>query len=326
MNTPLEPAAPVAGDIPGLLRVIGRGARGSRDLDPAQSFALMRAMLRGEIADLQLGAVLLALRMKGESVDEMLGFMQAVEETMPRLRVARPVVSLASVNGARRLANQVPLMCLELQQRGIPVLVVGDEHADGRLHTAALWSALGMARARGPREAEDILNTAAPVYLDLHELLPGLARLTACRTRLGVRNVGHFLVKMLRPPSSPSLLLCGYTHGEYGPLMQHVLEARGASAVLMHGCEGEAVPHPSRRTALAWSCPPAGFDAPCELPTGDGGNLPQLVTDLIFNLDWTRDVVAGRTRPPAALVAFIDLVATAATCVYAQGSGAPLAR
>ncbi len=316
-------SADPAVDVAALLRVIGRGSRGGRDLDAAQSQALMRAMLGGDVAELQLGAVLMALRLKGESADEMLGFARAVDETLPRLDVARPVVVLSSVNGARRMANQVPLLCLQLQQRRIASLVIGDEHDDGRLHTAALWSALGMPSARGPREAEDVLGRGEPVYVDLRGLHPGLARLTACRHLLGVRNVGHALVKMLFPPSGPGLLLSGYTHGEYGPRMRQVLDARAVPALLLHGCEGEAVPHPSRRSELAWSRPPAGFDAPGELPGVDGGDLPQLGTDLGAQRDWTREVLAGRAALPAALAAFLDIVAEAIAALSAQ---APPAR
>lgn len=310
-------------DVAALLRVIGRGSRGSRDLDAAQSQALMRAMLRGELAELQLGAVLMALRLKGESADEMLGFARAVDETLPRLDVARPVVVLSSVNGARRLANQVPLLCLQLQRRGIASLVIGDEHADGRLHTAALWSELGMPGASGPREAEDLLGRGEPAYMDLRGLHPGLGRLTACRRLLGVRNVGHTLVKMLFPPGGRGLLLSGYTHGEYGPRMQQVLDARGVPALLLHGCEGEAVPHPSRRSELTWSHAPAGFDAPCELPGVDGGDLPQLGTDLGAQRDWTRDVLAGQAAMPAALAAFIDIVAAATAALPSQAAPPP---
>ena len=323
MGLPSESATAVAAETAALLRVIGRGARGSRDLDRAQAHWLMRAMLRGDIGELQLGAVLLALRIKGESADEMLGFLQAADKSMPRLRIARPVVVLASVNGGRRLANQVPLLGLALQRRGIATLVLGDEQTDARLHTAALWHALGMACARTPGEAEDLLGAGAPVYLDLRVLNPALARLTAHRRLLGVRNVGHAMVKMLCPVSDPSLLLCGYTHGEYGPLMQQVLAARGTTALVLHGCEGEAVPHPSRRTALAWSQPPSGVEALAELPCAAGGDLPQLGTDLAACRDWTRDVMAVRIESPAALASFVAVVAaaTAALRLHAPDAG-----
>ena len=318
-----HPETPAAAEAAALLRVIGRGARGSRDLDPTQAAWLMRAMLRGDLTDLQLGAVLMALRIKGESADEVLGFMQAVDAQLPRLRVARPVVVMASVNGARRLANQVPLLCLALQRRGIATLVIGDEDADGRLHTAALWSALGLAHARAVDAAQTLLDAGAPVYLDLRELHPALARLTAHRRLLGVRNVCHSLVKLLCPISGPALLLAGYTHGEYGALMQQVLAARGTSALVLHGCEGEAVPHPSRRTELAWSLPPAGGDTPTALPAAVGGDLPLLGTDLAGQRDWSRDVLAGRAATPAALDAFVTVVAAAVAAMATSPAPEP---
>lgn len=307
-----DATAGATADIAALLRVIGRGARGSRSLEREQARWLMQRILAGEVGELQLGAVLLALRFKGESLDEMLGFLDAVDAATPRLRVARPVVVLASVNGARKLANQVPLLGLLLQQRGVATLVIGDEHEDGRLHTAELWPALGLPQARGASEAETALGAGGPVYLDLRDLSPGLAELTARRRLLGVRNAGHSMVKLLCPVAGPGLLLSGYTHGEYGPLMQQVLAARGTAAVVLHGCEGEAVPHPSRRTELGWCHAPAGFDAPPELPAFAGGDLPQLGTALEATRDWTQAVAAGRSAAPAALVAFVDRVAAAA--------------
>jgi hypothetical protein len=77
--------------------------------------ALWSDARRHLVADLELGAIAIALRMKTESVDEMVGFLAAANERLPTLQRpssrARPVV-IPSYNGARRGANLTPLLAL----------------------------------------------------------------------------------------------------------------------------------------------------------------------------------------------------------------------
>ena len=72
------PAAP-------LIREIGRGAHGSRALTREQSASLMAAILDGAVSELELGAVLIALRMKGETAVEIAGFLDALEPHLVRV-------------------------------------------------------------------------------------------------------------------------------------------------------------------------------------------------------------------------------------------------
>jgi len=60
-----------------IIKEIGRGKNAARDLNRDDARALFSALLAGEIPDLQLGAVLMALRIKGESMEELAGFLDA---------------------------------------------------------------------------------------------------------------------------------------------------------------------------------------------------------------------------------------------------------
>jgi anthranilate phosphoribosyltransferase len=68
-----------------LLREIGRGRDGSKPLDRAQAAELMRAILEQRVSQLQLGAALIALRMKGETAAEIAGFLDALAPTLRRV-------------------------------------------------------------------------------------------------------------------------------------------------------------------------------------------------------------------------------------------------
>jgi hypothetical protein len=110
------------------IKEIGRGAAGARSLTRAQAQELMGAVLAGETTPLELGAMVMALRMKGESLDELCGFLDAVHGHCLPLHSDQPVVVIPSYNGARRLPNLTPLLALLLAQQGVRVLVHGALH------------------------------------------------------------------------------------------------------------------------------------------------------------------------------------------------------
>lgn len=296
-----------------MLRAIGRGAHGSRSLEREQARTLMGWLLRRELSDAQLGAVLLALRMKGESAEELEGFALAVRDGMPPIHVRskRPVVVIPSANGARRLPNQVPLLAALLREQGMPVLVIDAPSAEhGRLSTAPLWSALGMPVAASAAQAQHLLEQNQAVLLPLASLNPELHGLLQWRQVLGVRNAGHAVVKMLSPLQSPSLLVTAYTHPEYARLMQQVLLALRQPTLLLRGCEGEAVAHPHRdgeRLGLNGDADvriwPAGaaFTPPPNLPSG---------LDLQASTAWTNALLDGYALPPEPLARQVVTIRT----------------
>ena len=87
------------------IKVIGRGRDGARSLDRAQAHDLMSQVLDGRVTDLEIGAFALAMRIKGETVAELAGFLDAVHERCIAMRIDRPTVVLPSYNGSRKAAQ-----------------------------------------------------------------------------------------------------------------------------------------------------------------------------------------------------------------------------
>lgn len=248
-------------DLPNLIHELGRGARGSRPLSRDDARDLFAAVLDGGISDLELGGILIAYRIKGETADELAGMLDACQARLPALATsadvrAMPVV-IPSYNGARKLPNLTPLLALALGARGIPVLVHGDA-ADGwsRVASASVFAALGVAACSDVAEVELALETRGLAFAPIDVLSPGLARLIALRDRLGVRGPAHTLVKLIQPFARPALRLVNYTHPQYRDEMAKLfLDARvaGAAGVLLaRGSEGEAVADPRRQVAIEW--------------------------------------------------------------------------
>ncbi|MFZ2269122.1 MAG: DNA-binding protein YbiB [Azonexus sp.] len=237
------------------IKEIGRGAQGARDLTNEDARKLYAAILDGGVPDLELGAILLGLRVKGESLEEMLGFVAAVDERTHHLEIphgrVRPVV-LPSYNGARKEANLTPLLALLLQRFGVPVLIHGLIEGFGRVTSGHIFRELGIMPAVTTHQAQSTLQEKGLAFVPLTALSPGLHNLLALRARMGVRNSAHSLVKMLNPFAGEAVLVAPATHPDFIDLMRNILVNRGERAILLRGTEGEPFANPKRRPRLEY--------------------------------------------------------------------------
>ena len=280
-----------------LIKELGRGPRGARDLPREQAQALFGAMLDGQVPDMELGAILIALRVKGESADEVAGFLAAMQARTAVLQApAGPrTVLLPSFNGARKQANLMPLVALLLAREGVPVLIFGRHDFDSRHSPFELLDALDLPASASLADAERGLATAHLAVLPLQMLNPGLNALMALRPRLGVRNSSHSLAKLLDPfPAGRGVRVVAVTHPEYLDSMGQALPAltaAGGRALLMRASEGEAYAHLRRKAHLI------GFQ--------DGTMAPLHPPDTA-DLDWPLSPACAPAENAAFIRALLD--------------------
>ncbi|MBI1891065.1 MAG: DNA-binding protein YbiB [Burkholderiales bacterium] len=250
-NTPLIAAR--------FIKEIGRGKEGARSLSRADACAMYTAMLEGRVSDLELGAILLAMRIKGESVEEIAGFLDAAEASFERLHAPHeefaPIV-IPSYNGSRKMANLTPLLALLLAKAGAPVLVHGVLHDPGRVTTAEIFHSLGLPVSGSVQAAEKEFAQGLPVFMPTEALAPRMAHLLSLRQILGVRNSTHTLVKIMQPFAQPALRLVSYTHPEYLAMLSEYFSSAApverGDAFLMRGTEGETVANAKRAQQIEW--------------------------------------------------------------------------
>ncbi|NKI97398.1 DNA-binding protein YbiB [Rhizobacter sp. SG703] len=229
------------------IKEIGRGKEGARSLSREQAQDLMSQVLDGQVSDLELGAFAMAMRIKGESVDELAGFLQATAARCLPIACDRTLVVLPSYNGARKLPNLTPLLALMLAQEGVPVLVHGMPEDPGRVTTADIFQVLGLPLARDTDDVAQAWRRREPVFIRTDTLCPPLARLLDARWTIGLRNSGHTVAKLLDPcAAGQALRVVNYTHPEYGTMLTDFLQRTTANALLMRGTEGEPVADPRR--------------------------------------------------------------------------------
>ena len=289
------------------IKEIGRGKDGARSMSSTDAQMLYAAMLDGRVSDLELGAILLSMRIKGESVDEIAGFLQAAKEFVLPLQVPpkshfAPVV-IPSYNGARKKVNLTPLLALLLARRGVPVLVHGVLHDAGRVTTAEIFEAMQHPLSENAEHAQQQMQQGQVSLMTIDALSPAMARLLSMRRVLGVRNSTHTLVKLLQPFQQAALRLTSYTHPEYFTMLQHYFSHHTqhgtGDAFLMRGTEGETVASTGRAQQIDWFH--AGESTTLvQTQTAIVGpvvDLPEAL-DAATTADWIQSVLAGDIPVP----------------------------
>ncbi len=226
------------------IKEIGRGKDGARALSRLQAADLLGQILDDSVSDLEVGAFCLAMRIKGETPEEMAGFLDAVHarlNALPQLG-PHPTVVIPCYNGARKLPALAPLLALLLCQQGVQVCVHGSPTENSRTTSFEVLEALGYKTLTAVDQAQAGLNLVPTEVLN-----PALKKLLDVRRVVNLRNPAHSLVKLMNPCQGSALIVSSYTHPEYAISMAQTFKLTEASAFLLRGTEGEPVAN-ARRT------------------------------------------------------------------------------
>ena len=280
------------------LKVIGRGRDGARAIDRAQANDLMGQVLDGSVSDLEIGAFCLAMRIKGETPDEMAGFLDAVQARLNLVHAHADtrVVVLPTYNGARKLPVLTPLLAALLAREGLAVVVHGCATESARVTTQEVLAAMGQAPLTEVRSVQD----GELVFVPTEVLCPGLKRLLDVRRVVGLRNPAHSLVKLMNPMAGDALLVGSYTHPEYAVSMANTWALTGARALLLRGTEGEVVADARRQPQID----AFAHGARRPLVQGQTGSLMQLPDvptqiDAVTTARYIQRVLNGQLPVPA---------------------------
>lgn len=288
------------------IKKIGLGAEGAGDLSEQEACLLFGAILDGGVPELELGAILLALRVKSESLSELLGFYSALNARLFRLHLpaarAKPVI-LPSYGGARDEPNLLPLLALLLRRFGVPVLVHGTLNGNGRVASAYILRELGIMPCANLAQAQEAIDNDGIAFVPTAVLAPGLAAVLSLRGRLGMRSSAHSIAKLIDPFAGEGLRVVSASHPPYLEKMHELLLATGAHALLLRSTEGEAFANPARRPQIVYfndGTSQVLFEAEANPPKG----VPALPAgiDAVTTAAWIRRVLAGEVPVPLPLV------------------------
>ena len=209
-----------------------------RDLSVSESTWAMRQIMSGSATPSQLAGFLVALRAKGETVDEIVGFRDAILEAALPLPVDPNVLDIVGTGGDRfGTVNVSTMAAVVAAASGVPVVKHGNRAASSASGSSDVLSALGIDLTLTPEQVAETLARAGITFAFASAFHPGFRHAGPTRSELGVPTVFNFLGPLCNPARAEANAV-GVAHLDRVPLITGVFRTRGATALVFRGDDG----------------------------------------------------------------------------------------
>jgi anthranilate phosphoribosyltransferase len=211
-----------------------------RDLPDDLVRAAVTDLTAGTFDEAEAAALLIALRLKGESASELAAAVTVLRGVMHRLDCAsRPVLDTCGTGGdGSGTFNISTATALVVAAAGVPVVKHGNRSVSSRSGSADVLAALGVPVESGPAWAQTSLDTLGVAFCFAPHFHPALARVGPLRRKLGVRTIFNLLGPLLNPAGAEHQLL-GVGRAELLDPMAGALARLGTrDALLVCGRDG----------------------------------------------------------------------------------------
>ena len=210
-----------------------------RSLSMEEAASVTREIMEGEATPSQLGAFLTALRMKGESIQEIAGMASVMREKALRVNVDGPLVDSVGTGGdGKNTFNISTAAAFVAAGAGLKVAKHGNRAASGSCGAADVLEALGVKIELSPEGVERCIREAGIGFMFAPAFHPAMRHAAPVRREIGIRTVFNILGPLTNPAGAQSLLL-GVASPELGETMAQVLLLLGIHhALVVHGDGG----------------------------------------------------------------------------------------
>ena len=208
------------------------------DLSVSDAAWCMEQVMTGTVTHAQLAGFLIALRVKGETVDEIVGFRDAVLEHAVPLPVDPMALDIVGTGGDRfGTVNVSTMASVVAAASGVPVIKHGNRAASSSSGSSDVLAALGLDLSLPAERVAQVLGEAGITFAFAGAFHPGFRHAGPVRAELGVPTVFNFLGPLCNP-ARPEASAVGVAHLDRVPLIVGVFQTRGATALVFRGDDG----------------------------------------------------------------------------------------
>jgi anthranilate phosphoribosyltransferase len=211
-----------------------------RDLDRAGMEKIFDRIMAGELTPAQIAAFIVALRMKGESVDEIAGAAASMRRHAVLIDTGGlPVVDTCGTGGDRAgTFNISTTAALIVAGAGVPVAKHGNRAVSSQCGSADVLAALGLNLEAPPTVVAECIREAGIGFLFAQKLHPAMKHAAGVRKELGVRTIFNMLGPLTNPAGALGQILGVFDPSLTEPFAE-VLRALGSRRVfIVHGRDG----------------------------------------------------------------------------------------
>jgi anthranilate phosphoribosyltransferase len=214
-----------------------------RSLERAEARAAMGAVMDGEATPAQLAAFLVALRMRGETVDELTGFAEAMRQRVVRVEAPAGTIDVVGTGGDRSGTINVSTgAALVAAAAGVPVAKHGNRAITSQAGSADVLEALGVRTDHDADSAAAALRELGFAFLFAPAFHPAMRHAGPTRRELGIRTAFNFLGPLTNPAGATRAVL-GIGVAAAAPAYAAVVAALGTERTLVvHGAGVDELP------------------------------------------------------------------------------------
>lgn len=220
---------------PVLLNTLVQGS----DLSISEATWAMRSVIEGEATPAQLAGLLVALSIKGETVDEILGFRDAALSNAVPLKVDPMALDIVGTGGDPygAVLNISSVASIVAAAAGVPVVKHGNRGASSASGASDVLQVLGLNLEISPERVAQVFEETGITFAFAALFHPGFRHAGPTRKELGISTLFNILGPLCNP-ARPEASAVGVSHLDRVPLMVGVFRTRGATALVYRGDDG----------------------------------------------------------------------------------------
>ncbi|PTV94649.1 anthranilate phosphoribosyltransferase [Rhodobacter aestuarii] len=215
------------------------GLAADRALTRAEAETAFEIFFEGAATPAQMGGLLMALRTRGETVDEIAAATSVMRAKMTRVNAPEGAMDIVGTGGdGKGTLNISTATAFVVAGAGVPVAKHGNRNLSSKSGAADALTALGLDVMKGPALAEQALKDVGITFLMAPMHHPAMKHIGPARVELGTRTVFNLLGPLTNPAGVKRQLTGAFSRDWIRP-MAEVLKALGSeSAWLVHGSDG----------------------------------------------------------------------------------------
>ncbi|MFJ6073506.1 anthranilate phosphoribosyltransferase [Streptomyces sp. NPDC093065] len=300
------------------------GLLDGRDLSSDETAWALDVIMRGEATDVQIAGFAVALRSKGETVEEISGLVRTMYDHAKVIEVPGETVDIVGTGGdGAKTVNISTMSAIVVAGTGAKVVKHGSRAASSASGASDVLEKLGVNLELTPKRVAEVAEEAGITFCFAVKFHPALRHVATARGQLGIRTVFNFLGPLTNPARVRAQAI-GVADARMAPIIAGVFAERGHSSLVFRGDDGldelttTATSHvwvvrDGRVTEETFDPSDVGIEVvPVEALRG---------ADASYNADVARRLLAGETGPVRDAV----LLNSAAALVALEPGGGPLA-
>ncbi|MDN3295478.1 anthranilate phosphoribosyltransferase [Streptomyces ficellus] len=294
-----------------------------RDQSADDTAWAMDRIMRGEATDAQIAGFAVALRAKGETVEEISGLVRTMYAHANLIEVPGPSVDIVGTGGdGAKTVNISTMSAIVVAGTGAKVVKHGNRAASSASGASDVLEKLGVNLELTPRRVAEVAQEAGITFCFAVKFHPALRHVAAARKELGIRTTFNFLGPLTNP-ARVKAQATGVADARMAPILAGVLAERGSSALVFRGDDGldELT---TTATSTVWVVRDGAVREEAFDPRDVGIALVPVEAlrgaDASYNADVARRLLAGETGPVRDAV----LLNAAAALVALEPSAEPL--